>query len=100
MEPKKVNCFHFTVYNIDKATNTMVDKCHVLMYAICEPCNYLLDVFIINKVVASLAWPIPSSNAGAEVEDQEKAFGSPAVVPGQWKEGIEGKWIGCMSLLS
>jgi hypothetical protein len=100
MEPKKVDRFHFTAYNIDKATNTMVDKCCVLMYAVCEPSNHLLDVFIINKVVISLAWPISSSNAGAKVGDQEKAFGSSTVVPGQWKEGMEGKWIGCMSLLS
>ena len=93
MEPKKVDCFCFTVYNIDEATNTMVDKCCVLMYAICEPCNNLLEVFIINKVIASLAWPISSSNASAEVGNQEKAISSPTVVPGQQKEGMEGKWI-------
>ena len=34
---KMVDYFCLAVHNIDKATNTMVDKCRILVYTVCKP---------------------------------------------------------------
>ena len=57
----------FLVYDIDKATNTMVDKLRVLMYAVCISCNNLPKVFIITQVITSFASATSSNNTSTRV---------------------------------
>ena len=63
------------------------------MYAIRNPSNNLLKVFVISQVIASLALGVSPNNAGAQVGDKEEVTAVHAVVPGQRKNGVEGKWI-------
>jgi len=90
---KTVNCLHLPVYNVNEATNTVKGKWCVLIYAIRHSCKNLLKVIIINQVAASLALPIPSSNASARVGDEEETIAACAVLPGQQKDGMEGEGV-------
>ena len=63
-------------------------------------CNDFPKVFIITQVTTSLASATSSSNTSAWVWDKEKAITACAVVPGQWKDGMEGEWIWCVSLMA
>jgi hypothetical protein len=63
------------------------------MYTIGKPCNNLLKILIIPQVITLLVLAISHNNAGAQVQDKEEAVTMHAAVPGQWKSGVEGKWV-------
>ena len=62
---ESIVCMRFPVYDIDKATNTMVDKLRVLMYAVCISSNDLPKVFIVTQVITSFASATSSNNTSA-----------------------------------
>jgi hypothetical protein len=55
------------VYNVDQATNPMVHKVGILMYAIPKPCINLLKVLIIAQGITSPALAISLNKASVQV---------------------------------
>ncbi len=87
-------------YNIDKASNTMVDQLSIFVYAIGISENSLFQVFILPQAVASLTMPISFSLARARVRRENKGTLAYAVVPGQGHNSVKGEGIGSMGLLA
>jgi len=65
IKAKSIICLRLLVYNLDKATNTMEDELHVLMYAVRISCNDFPKVFIITQVTTLSASATSSSNTSA-----------------------------------
>jgi hypothetical protein len=61
---KKVYCLYLPVYNVDKASDAMVNEWCVLMDTTCIPRDDLLKIFVITQVITSLAPAISFNNAG------------------------------------
>jgi len=67
MEAKLIDCMCLPVYDVDKATNAMVDECCILVYAVRKPCDDLLKIFIPIQVITLLASTIHFYDTAARV---------------------------------
>lgn len=100
MYMKNIDGICLLAHNIDEATNSMANKLCIFIYAIHISCDYSLECFIFSQAVTLLTSSISLKHTSTWVWDDEKAIIAHAIVPGQGKDGVKCKWIGCMALLA